>query len=55
MIEPLRALVQRLRGSAFAFPLAILAAAMMLAISEIGYHQADSRLSKLIQRGQARL
>ena len=55
MAEPQATLLQRLRASALAFPLAVVVAALMLAISEIGYHQALSQLTKLVHRGQARL
>jgi signal transduction histidine kinase len=55
MIDRLNSLLRRLRLSAFAFPLAVLVAGLMLSISEAGYHQAGSQLSKLIHRGQARL
>ena len=59
MAEGLRAwaaaALDRLRRSAFALPLAILAAGMMMAISELGYHQSAGQLSELVNRGQARL
>ncbi|MEY2890732.1 MAG: hypothetical protein RJA98_640 [Pseudomonadota bacterium] len=55
MLERLHRLVLRLRHSAIAFPLALVVAALMLTISEIGYHQAISQLTTLVTRGQTRL
>ncbi|MDN3920489.1 CHASE3 domain-containing protein [Roseateles violae] len=51
----LAALTARLQQSAFAFPLAILVAGLMLAISETAYYGADSQLSTLVTMGQARM
>jgi signal transduction histidine kinase len=47
--------LQRLRRSAFAFPLAVLVAGLMVLISELGYHQSANQLGSLVERGQARL
>ena len=55
MLETLNRWADRLRGSAFAFPLAVLAAALMIGISEIGYQQAVGRLTELVAMGQTRL
>ena len=55
MFDRLAALVARLRRSAFAFPLAVLAAGLMLGISELGYQTASGQLSELSDRVQTRL
>lgn len=55
MAERWQAWLERLKHSAFAFPLAMVVAALMLTISEMGYHQARSQLAALVTRGQARL
>ena len=47
--------IDRLRRSAFALPLAVLAAALMLGISELGYHEASGQLSRLVLMGKVRL
>jgi signal transduction histidine kinase len=47
--------VDRLRKSAFALPLAVLAAGLMLGISELGYREASGQLSRLVLMGQVRL
>jgi len=49
------ALVERVQRSAFVFPLAILAAAAMISISEGSYERARSTLADLTQMGRARL
>jgi signal transduction histidine kinase len=57
MTARLQGLQQRLRQPAFALTLvvAVVVAALMLAISEMGYRQSASQLSTLVIRGQARL
>lgn len=50
----LRRLISRLRGSAFAFPLAALTALAMFWISEASYQDAKSTFDALGQRGMAR-
>ena len=51
----LAGLTARLQRSAFAFPLAILVAGLMLAISESAYYGADSQLQTLVDMGRARM
>lgn len=46
---------ERLQRSAFVFPLAVLAAAAMITISEGSYERARSTLAELTQMGRARL
>ena len=55
MLAVFQRLMLRLQRSAFAFPLALLAAVLMLGISESTYHRADDQLSHLGQMAQVRL
>jgi signal transduction histidine kinase len=55
MLNTITDLTTRLGRSAFAFPLAVLVAGLMVAISELAYHEADSQLTQLVLMGQARL
>ncbi|MDN3922613.1 CHASE3 domain-containing protein [Roseateles violae] len=55
MKNRLSALLERLQKSTFAFPLAVLAAAAMLVISEASYSRAQDTLADLVQMGRARL
>lgn len=55
MLNTITDLTTRLGRSAFAFPLAVLVAGLMVAISELAYHEADSQLNQLVLMGQARL
>ena len=48
-------LIQRFRRSAFALPVAVLAAVLMLGISESTYRRADNQLSQLGHMAQVRL
>ncbi|PXW99427.1 signal transduction histidine kinase [Sphaerotilus hippei] len=48
-------LSDRVQRSAYAFPLAALAAALMLIISELAYHGAESQLRTLMAMGRARI
>ncbi len=47
--------VGRLRRSTVAFPLAVLVACAMLAISELGYRQASEQLDRLVRMGRDRI
>ncbi|NRF70871.1 CHASE3 domain-containing protein [Aquincola sp. S2] len=47
--------LRRLRDSAFALPLAVLAGGLIIAVSEGGYQQARTTLDRLVEMGQARL
>ena len=47
--------LERVRRSAVAFPLAVLVAGIMLAISELGYRQASQQLNHLVQMGRDRI
>ena len=47
--------VQRLRDSAYAFPLAVLVALLMVGISELGYREAQTHMSRLVVMNQVRL
>jgi signal transduction histidine kinase len=47
--------IDRVRHSALAIPAAVLLAALMVGISEMAYHGAESRLTRLEQRSQARV
>lgn len=49
------ALLERLQRSAYVFPLAVLAAALMISISEGSYVKARSTLTELTEMGRARL
>lgn len=49
------ALLERLQRSAYVFPLAVLAAALMISISESGYVKARGTLTELTEMGRARL
>ncbi len=55
MLGKLTALTDRVRHSAWAIPLAVLVAVLMLAISEAAYRGADTGLERLVDRGEARL
>ncbi len=55
MLDTLAVLFHRLRRSAFAFPLAVLVAGLMVGLSELAYHEAESQLRQLIVMGQVRL
>jgi signal transduction histidine kinase len=48
-------LLDRVRRSPVAFPLAVVVAGIMLAISELGYRQASQQLDQLVQMGRDRL
>lgn len=54
MLESPRVVADRLRRSAFAFPLVALAALAMLVISELSYWRASESLDELGQRASAR-
>ncbi|HEV8691623.1 MAG TPA: CHASE3 domain-containing protein [Ideonella sp.] len=54
-ITTITTLSDRLRRSAFAFPLAVLVAGLMMAISEFAYHEADAQLKRLSLIVQVRL
>lgn len=54
MLESSRIFADRLRRSAFAFPLVALAALAMLLISELSYWRAGESLDELGQRAVAR-
>lgn len=49
------ALLERLQRSAYVFPLAVLAAALMISISESSYVKARGTLTELTEMGRARL
>src|SRR3954468_11664693 len=55
MLDTVTAFSDRLRRSTFAFPLAVLVAGLMMAISELAYHEADSQLNRLSLIVQVRL
>ena len=55
LLERLKRWGAGLRASAFAFPLAVAVATVTIVISEVGYHQATSRLKQLVDMGQTRL
>ncbi len=55
MLATLNLWFARLRRSAFAFPLAVLVAGLMVGISEVAYQQAGSQLRRLVVMGQVRL
>ncbi len=55
MLVTVTDLTNRLRRSAFAFPLAVLVAGLMVGISELAYHEAESQLRLLAVMGQVRL
>ncbi len=55
MLGRLTALTDRVRHSAWAIPVAVLVALLMLAISEAAYRGADIGLERLVDRGEARL
>ncbi|GAP36620.1 CHASE3 domain-containing protein [Piscinibacter sakaiensis] len=46
---------ERLRRSAFAFPLVVLVAGLLVAISELAYHESRDQLTRLVTMGQIRL
>ena len=54
MLETPRAVADRLRRSAFAFPLVALAALAMLVISELSYWRASASMDELGERAVAR-
>ena len=47
--------MQRLRNSAFAFPLAVLVALLTLGISELGYREAQTQMNRLVLTATVRL
>jgi signal transduction histidine kinase len=55
MLDYLQRRALKLRDSAFAFPLAVVVAGLMVVISEVGYRQASGRLTELVAMGQTRL
>ena len=55
MLATSQRLLQRFQRSAFAFPVALLAAMLMLGISESSYQRADKQLSRLGNMAQVRL
>jgi signal transduction histidine kinase len=55
MLETITGWVERLRNSALALPAAVIAAALMLTISEVAYYGAETRLSRLVEMGRARV
>jgi signal transduction histidine kinase len=55
LLHRLRDALERLRSSALAFPIAVIVAAGMIAISEGAYYRAESGLNRLVLMGQARL
>lgn len=55
MLNKLVRWTERFQQSAFALPLAVLVAGLMIMISEAAYHQSESGLSTLVDMGQARL
>ena len=55
MLATSQRLIQRFQRSAFAFPVALLAAMLMLGISESTYQRADKQLSQLGSMAQVRL
>ena len=55
MLGTVTTLSDRLRRSAFAFPLAVVVAGLMMAISELAYHEADAQLKRLSLIVQVRL
>ncbi len=46
---------RRLRDSAFAFPLAVALAVLMVAVGELGYREARQQMDRLVLMGQVRL
>ncbi len=55
MLKILAGWSERFQQSAFAFPLAVLVAGLMVMISEAAYHQSETGLTTLVSMGQARL
>ena len=55
MLATFQRLVQRFQRSAFAFPMALLAAVLTLGISESTYQRADTQLSRLGSMAQVRM
>ena len=55
MLDTVTTLSDRLRRSAFAFPLAVVVAGLMMGISELAYHEADAQLKRLSLIVQVRL
>ena len=55
MMWRISALTERLRHHALAIPFAVLVALLMLAINEVAYRGAQSRLERLVTMGQARM
>lgn len=55
MRRRLVAFSDRIRSSALAIPVAVVAAAMMLIISELAFHGANSQLRQLVDMGKARV
>jgi signal transduction histidine kinase len=54
MLTQLAALTERIRHSALAFPVAVLAAVLMIGISELAYFGAQARLERLVVLGDVR-
>lgn len=55
MLNTITDLTTRLGRSAFVLPLAVLVAGLMVAISEVAYHEAEGQLTRLVLMGQVRL
>jgi signal transduction histidine kinase len=55
MLSTITDFTTRLGRSAFAFPLAVLVAGLMVGISEVAYHEAESQLNRVVLMGQVRL
>ena len=55
MLATLQRLIRRFQRSAFVFPVALVAAVLMLGISESSYQRADTQLSRLGNMAQVRL
>ena len=54
MLDSFRAIAERLRRSAFAFPLVVLAAVALLVISELSYRRASASMDQLGALSQVR-
>ncbi|MEO8296275.1 MAG: hypothetical protein ABI574_00560, partial [Burkholderiales bacterium] len=48
-------LTTRLQRSAYAFPLAVVVAGLMIGISELAFHEADAQLGRLALMDKTRL
>lgn len=55
MMKQLAGWTERVQHSAFALPLAVFVAALMIMISEAAYHQSENGLATLVRMGQSRL